>query len=200
MTGLDWPATLKRTDPAERTRNNRYAASLRDSIDDLETELGRVGVDDWRLSTAAQHQKRNPRYPYANASPTDPGAVVRWTMEGDQYAVACDAYSRLRDNVRTLYLYLREKRKMEQRPVETGESEFANARLPPADEGATQGAVVARQPPHVLLDVAPDAPANVVKAAARQKLKEHHPDRGGDREMFKRVQDAKEAMLSEGDQ
>ncbi len=195
---IDWPATFERTNPAERTRNNRYEASLRTSINDLETELGRVGVDDWRLSTAARHQKQNPRYPYANASPTDPGAVVRWTMEGEQYAVACDAYSRLRDNVRTLYLYLREKRKMEQRPVETGESEFANARLPPAD-GDQQGAVVARQPPHELLDVAPDASANVVKAAARQKLKEHHPDRGGDREMFQRVQDAKAAMLSKGD-
>ncbi|MFC4550094.1 MULTISPECIES: J domain-containing protein [Halorussus] len=194
---LDWPAGFDRTNPADRTRNNRYEATLRDSIDDLEAELGRVGVDDWRLSTAARHQKRNPKYPYADANPSDPSAVVRWSMDGAQYAVACDAYSRLRDNVRTLYLYVREKRKMEQRPVVTGESEFANARLPPGDSEAD--AVVARRPPHELLDVAPDAAEDVVKAAARQKLKEHHPDRGGDREAFQRVQEAREAMLSDGD-
>lgn len=48
-------------------------------------------------------------------------------MDGEQYAGACDRFSRLRDNVRTVGLYVRKKRKMEQRPVVTGESELANA-------------------------------------------------------------------------
>ena len=149
MSELDWPAGFERTDPADRQRNNRYEATLRQSIDDLEAE----------------------------------------------FAVACDAYSRLRDNVRTLYLYIREKRKMEQRPVMTGESEFANARLPPGDD--EREAVVAREPPHETLGVAPDADRAVVKAAARQLLKKHHPDRGGDPEEFRRVQDAREALLDD---
>ncbi|WP_240334633.1 J domain-containing protein [Halorussus sp. MSC15.2] len=144
MSSLDWPTGFDRTNPTNRERNNRFEASLHDSIDDLESELERLDVDDWRLSTDARHQKQNPKYPYANASPDDPSAVVRWTMDGDQFAVACDAYSRLRDNIRSLYLYLREKRKMEQRPVVTGESEFANARLPSGDDS---GAVVAEEPP-----------------------------------------------------
>ncbi|MCO8254514.1 J domain-containing protein [Haladaptatus sp. AB618] len=198
MTGatLDWPATFEQTNPTERTRNNRYEASLRTSIDDLEAELERVGVDDWRLSTAARHQKQNPKYPYADASPNDPSAVVRWTMDGDQYAVACDAYSRLRDNVRTLYLYLREKRKMEQRPVVTGESEFANARLPPADESV----VAAPDPtdePHEVLGVAPDAPDAVVQGAFRELVKEHHPDHGGSKREFTRLMRAREVMLDD---
>jgi len=191
---FDWPAGFERTDPAKRKRNNRYEATLRTSIDDLEAELNRLSVDHWRLSTDARHQKQNPKYPYADASPDDPSAAVRWTMDGEQYAVACDAYSRLRDNVRTLYLYIREKRKMEQRPVETGESEFANARLPSGDDSE---AVVAREPPHAILGVAPDAPRAAVKGAYRELLKERHPDHGGTPEEFKRLQSAKEVMLDE---
>lgn len=134
--GLDWPAGWDRTPADEREDTGKFDAGLRDTLEDLETELAdRIGVDDWRLSTAAEHQQRNPNYPYADASPADPGAVVRWSMDGDQYAVACDRYTALRDNLRTLLLYLREKRKMAARPVTTGHSEFATARLPAGADG-----------------------------------------------------------------
>lgn len=196
MDGIEWPTGWDRTPARERQRNNRFEKSLRQSIDDLEAELERVGVENWRLSTAAQHQKRNPKYPYANANPDDPGAVVRWTMDGDQYAAACDAYSDLRDNIRSLYFYIREKRKMENRPVVTGESEFANARLPPGDED--DDVVVAgsaERSPHEVLGVSPDAPDEVVEAAARSLKKKRHPDNGGSTEEFQRVVRAEEAML-----
>ncbi|MFC4449807.1 J domain-containing protein [Halorussus aquaticus] len=194
MSELDWPTGFARTESQNRERNNRFEASLRDSIDDLESELERLDVDDWRLSTDARHQKRNPKYPYADASPDDPSAVVRWTMDGDQFAVACDAYSRLRDNVRTLYLYIREKRKMEQRPVVTGESEFANARLPSGDDGH---AVVAQEPPHEILGVERGADADEVREAFRREVQTVHPDHGGSEAEFRRVKDAREAMLGE---
>lgn len=190
-TDLDWPRGWDRTHSGDRTRNNRFEKGLRESIDELEAELERVGVDDWRLSTAAEHQKRNPKYPYADANPDDPGAVVRWSMDGEQYAVACDAYTRLRDNVRSLLLYIREKRKMENRPVETGESEFANARLPPADGDAVAG----ERPNYVVLGVDPDASEDEIVAAYREKAKDVHPDRNGDEEEFRRLKQAKEAML-----
>ena len=45
MSGLDWPTGFERTDATERTRNNRFEASLRDTIDDLEAELERLDVD-----------------------------------------------------------------------------------------------------------------------------------------------------------
>jgi hypothetical protein len=40
------------------------------------------------------------------------------------------------------------------------------------------------------LDLAPEASAEEVKSAYRTKLKQVHPDHGGDREEFKRLQDA----------
>lgn len=194
MTPIDWPQAFPRTEPQDRTPNNRFDTSLRASIDDLADELERVGADDWRLETAADHQKRNPRYPYADANPDDPGAAVYWTMDGDQFAAACDRYTRLRDNIRTLYLYIREKRKMNARPVVTGESEFANARLPPADDPV---AVEADEPPHVVLGVSPEASPEDIRQAYRRQAHEKHPDQGGSKAAFRRLKRAYEQLLEE---
>ena len=194
---LDWPPNFKRTPERERTRNNSYDVSLSKAFSDLETELDRLGVDDHRYGFDARQRKRD-QPPYSRANPDDPSFVLRWTMGGDQYAVACDRYSRLRDNVRTVGLYLREKRKMEGRPVATGESELANARLPPG-EGEDADAVVVVEPskePHEVLDVAPDADSDVVNAVYRAKVKEVHPDAPeGSQAAFKRLQRARKAML-----
>lgn len=193
MTRLDWPAGFDRTPTAERTRNHSFQVTLSKAFSDLERELDRLDVNEYRYSMDAQQRQRDQR-PYANARPDDPGFVLRWTMDGEQYAVACDRYSRLRDNVRTVGLYIREKRKMEGRPVVTGESEFANARLPPADEDVVV-AGTAGEPPHEILEVSPDASPEVVRAAARRLSANLHPDIGGDRDEYIRVQKAKEAML-----
>jgi hypothetical protein len=198
VTRLGWPPGFERVPSVEREPNRSYDVSLSTALDELEAELERLGAEEYRLSTAAPQRQRDNR-PYANASPDDPGAVVRWTMDGEQYAVACDAYSRLRDNVRTIGLYVREKRKMEQRPVVTGESEFANARLP---SGAERDVIVAGdgsgRAPHEILGVTADAPEEAVRGAARQLKRKHHPDQGGDQERFKAVVAAEQAMLGEG--
>lgn len=88
---------------------------------------------------------------------------------------------------------------MSDRPVTTGQSEFATARLPSGDEEAivADGPEAERQAPHEILGVAPDADAAVVKAAAHQLKKKHHPDQGGDREQFQAVLNAEEVMLDD---
>jgi len=187
---LDWPPAFERTPRRERKRKNDFRVSLTRALDEIEADLDRIGVDDYRFGFDAPQRKRDGR-PYADANPDDPGFVLRWSMDGDQFALACDRYVRFLSNVRALGLYLREKRKMENRPVVSGESEFANARLPSGEEEA----ITASPPPHEVLDVAPDAPDGVVEAAFREKTKEAHPDHGGSSEAFQRLQRAKEAML-----
>ncbi|QLG62220.1 J domain-containing protein [Halorarum salinum] len=196
MTSLDWPAEFRRTPPADRSPNRSFEVSLHDAVEDLAKEMGRLDVDDWRLSTAMDHQTRNPNYPYANQpEPDDPGVVLRWSMDGDQFAVACDWYNRVRDNLRSVGLYVAEKRKMGTRPVTTGETEFANARLPPGDD--EESAVPVTPSPHSVLGVDRGADDEEVNAAARELLKEHHPDHGGERQAFMRVKWAREVILSE---
>lgn len=189
---LDWPTGFERASDDDREPNRNYRVNLTEAFEDLETELDRLDVESYRYSFDADQRKTDQR-PYARASPDDPGFVLRWRMDGEDYAVACDAYSRLRDNVRTVGHYLHEKRKMEQRPVETGKSEFANARLPPADEDAVRG----RQPAHDVLDVDPDASDDEVRKAARERLLDVHPDHGGSAEAVEKVRRAREAMLDE---
>ncbi|MFC6716250.1 J domain-containing protein [Natrialbaceae archaeon GCM10025810] len=187
---LEWPPELERTSADERESTSKFDVTLGAAIKDIKREMDRLEVDHWRLSTAMP-QRKTDGLPYASAAePDDPGAVLRWAMGGDQFAIGCDAYTRVRDNVRAIGLYVAEKRRMEKRPVTTGQSEFATARLPPADDGA----VVAEVPPHEVLEIAPDAAPEVIRAAARAKKKETHPDRGGSRAAFQRVVAAEEAM------
>jgi hypothetical protein len=187
---LEWPAGFDRTPTRERSKNQRFDVSLTQAFDDLEAELDRLGVDDYRYSFDARSRQRDGR-PYSRSNPDDPSFVLRWTMDGQQFAVACDRWATLRDNVRSVGLYVREKRKMENRPVTTGTSEFANARLPSSDESTVTG----EPPAHVVLDISPEASDDAVRAAYRERLKEVHPDVGGDPEQFKRVQHAKERLL-----
>jgi len=188
---LDWPAGWDRTPPEQRERNRSFEASIATTTDELATEMDRMDVDHWRGSIGNQHTKSN-GLPLHNANPDDPGFVLRWTDDGEEFAVACDDYSRLRDNIRTVYLWVHETRMRSQRPVKTGDAEFAAARLPSGEE---EEAVVATAAPHEILEVSPDAGDAVVKAAFRQKMKSAHPDQGGDTEQFERVKNAKEAML-----
>ena len=198
MTDVDWPSGFERTPERDRSPNRSFEVSLHDTIKDLAAEMDRLDVDEWRLSTALDHQSRDPNFPYANQpEPDDPGVALRWTMDGGQYAVACDAHSRVRDNLRTIGLYVREKRKMEKRPVETGESEFANARLPPGDQEDAVVAGAGGEPAHEVLEVDADADDDVVEAAFRAKAKEVHPDQGGSRAEWQRLQEAREVMLDD---
>lgn len=171
---LDWPTGWERTPERERTKAQKFKASLGSTTKSLEGELDRMDVDEWRVSIGNQHTKSN-GMPRHNANPDDPGFVLRWSKDSEQFAVACDSYSRLRDNVRAVYLWVHETRMRGQRPVKTGSAEFAAARLPSGDDDA----VIAADPPaHEVLGVARDAPDTVVKGAARELTKAHHPDHG----------------------
>jgi hypothetical protein len=192
---IDWPTGFERTPARRRKSARKFQASLADTTEKIEAEMERMGVDKFRASTGSggAYTKSN-GLPKHNANPDDPGFVLRWTKDGEQFAVACDEYASLRGNARAVYLWVRETRKRGTRPVRTGDTEFAAARLPSGEEDA----VVAEVPPHEVLGVAPDAPESVVEDAYRERVQETHPDKpDGDQEAFRRVQEAREAMLNE---
>ena len=194
---LDWPAGFERTSADERERNRSFEATLGSTTQDLATEMDRMDVDEWRGEIANAHTKSN-GLPLHNANPDDPGFVLRWREDGEQFAVACDASPRLRDNVRYVLKWVNETRMRSQRPVQTGDSEFAAARLPPGDDEdvVVAGSVTSKEP-HEILHIQEGAPEGVVKSAARARKAETHPDSGGDREEFERVVEAEEAMMED---
>jgi DnaJ-class molecular chaperone len=80
----------------------------------------------------------------------------------------------------------------EQRGTVTAESEYQKLRLPSGEDAET---VAAAPPAHKVLGVDPEASDAVVKGAYRELMKERHPDHGGSREAFDRLQNARDKML-----
>ena len=199
MSRLDWPDGFERTSAGEREPYpHGFRVTRSQAFDNILEELRKMDARDVQLDTGAEHQQRNPNKPYANSDFDDPGVVVRFERNGQQFAVPCDRWDNPRDNAQAIARYLDAKRALERYGVETVESEFATQRLPPGDDEADAivvGAAPNQPDPHDVLEVSPDASDAVVKAAARQKLAEHHPDKGGNRDQFRRVKEAKEAML-----
>ena len=206
MSELNWPPEFDRTPPSEReSYPHGFRVTRAQAIDNVLEELRKMGARHVQLSTGAEHQTRDPNRPYANASFDDPGVVARFERGGTQYAIPCDRWDNPRDNAQAIARYIDAKRAIERYGVATIESEFKTAELPPADETSTEGtsteepiatpAPPASDPPHEVLDVSPDAPAAVVRGAFRALANKHHPDHGGSDEAFKRLVEAKEAML-----
>lgn len=202
---IDWPDGFARTNPGDREKNRSYQATLGQTTQELVTEMDRLDPESWRASTASggAYTKSN-GLPKSKANPDDPGFVVYWKLDDEQFAVACDDSPRLSDNVRTVYLWIRETRLRNQRPVVTGESEFAAARLPPGDGSAGDDVIVANGPVDLdveaaadLLGVTPDAPDRVVKTAYQEKTKTAHPDGGGSSAEFQRVREARDVLLDD---
>lgn len=180
---LNWPTGMERTPPEERENTRKFSASFRDSKSDLNDEMGRMDVDEWRLDDVT-------------GSGGDPGVVLRWKDAGHEYAVACDAYETKSSNLRSVYLYIKETRKRNDRPVQTGNDEFAAARLPSGD-GASGGGVTEKTD-RALLGVGPDASESEIKDAYRDKVKTVNPDKpDGDAELFKQVQAAYERLTED---
>lgn len=213
MSDIEWPRGpgFERTPVHERVHTSKFEVTLSEAFAKLEKTLGGMGVDDYRWAFDAQQRKTDDR-PYARASPDDPGFALWWTREGEQYAVAHDEFTDLRSNVREIGLYLEEKRKMENRNVQTGEDEFSNLRLPPADGAAeTNGDAIAlgagRQrtddrDPHEILEVAPNASVSAIKGSAERKIREFHSDTANgdaDRDELQRVIEARDQLLAERD-
>lgn len=190
---LEWPANFERTDPRKRTEcPNGFqvtrSVAFENILDELQTWSG---VKDVQLDFGAEQQKRNPNKPYANSSFDDPGVVVYFEKDGQDMAAACDRWDNPRDNAQDLYYYLNETRMQEQRGTVTGQSEYEKLRLPSGDDE-----IAADPPAHKVLGVDADATKQEVKEAYRERVKQTHKDQGGDTESFKKVQRAKEKLLS----
>lgn len=176
---LNWPADLERTPEHKRENTTKFSAGYSRTKRDIRGEMERLEVDNYRLDDVT-------------GSGGDPGVVLRWTADGQEHAVACDAYTAKRDNLREIYLWIKETRMSGDRPVATVRDQFAAAALPSGDD-----VEAVAPPPHEVLGVRPDAPENVIKAAAKAMKKQTHPDSpDGDREAFQRVNEAEEEMLN----
>lgn len=193
---IDWPPHLDRTPAGDRRGESKYSVSLAKAVSDLETELDRIAPERHRVSFGNLHKKGN-GMPRHDANPDDPGFVVYWTEGGTDYAVACDHYQSLRDNVREIGKWLKETRLRDNREIVTGGSNFAAAELPPGSDPDDDDVPEPIDDPYAVLGVHPEASINDVEAAFKRKAKATHPDGGGSDAEFKRIKRAYETILDE---
>jgi len=174
-----WQFKQKRYDKAYGTTLVTFAVAR----DKLYEELQRLGASSPVVST----NHPTDRYGVPTESKrrvTDEGVSIYFRLKGRQMAMACDRFDNAAANMRSLGLAIEAMRQLERHGGGT------------MIERAFTGfvALPAPTPPHIVLGIRPDASADEIDTAYRQKAKAAHPDAGGSPEAMQRLNDARTAM------
>lgn len=135
--------------------------------------------------------------PRANARPAHPGVILSFESKFGPLRYACDRFDDFADNVYAIALGLEALRKVERYGItKRGEQYKGWTQLPP---GTVMGLPMDREEAaRVLADLAygsPSAPIEDVDAAYRNAVKHHHPDHGGDADLFRRATEARDRLV-----
>lgn len=160
-----WPRTKSPGKSAFATRTVNAAA------DELERQLSLLGASHVVLSSNVT----------LRGSPEDRGVCVYFRMKNRPYALPCDKWSKVEDNLWALAKHVEGLRASERWGVGTVERVFEGyASLPPP--GSSAGGSW-----WDVLGCGPNAAYEVARAAYRVKAQQHHPDTGGNAEDMARV-------------
>lgn len=186
---LQWPVAWPRTKSPQPARFDTSFASARNN---LLRELDLLGARDVIISSNIE--LRRDGLPYANQrQPEDTGIAVYFTLNGEQQCVPCDKWTRTEDNLQAIRKTIEALRGLER----WGAKEMVNAAFRGFKALPESTIVTPYQSRiwHEVLEVAPTASPEVIKAAYRQKMMKAHPDHGGNAVEFAEVQKAyKEAF------
>jgi hypothetical protein len=182
---LTWPVGWKRTQQPTRSRFEPSSVSV--EADYLIGELQRLGARGVVISSNMQY--RADGMPYARQpNISDTGVAVYFTLNGDEQCIPCDKWMTLAENLRAIWKTIEALRGIER----WGAKDMVNAAFR-GFKALPESTIVTPYQSRLwyeVLEVAPTASPEVVKAAYRQQLMKHHPDKGGDVVKFHEVQKA----------
>lgn len=170
---LAWPAGRPRT-PARQRKIGRFTAQGRpigmaQALDRVEAEVARLGGI-YPLLSSDVLLRLDGRPRSGQPQPDDPGVCLYFQMGGKPYAMACDAYTKVEQNVAAIAAHIEATRAITRHGVATAAETLQAFMALPAPGGRHWTAV---------LGLGKDATVDEVKAAHRRLLVERHPDRGG---------------------
>lgn len=183
---LEWPAGFQR---AKRRREPKFQRwTLKYCKDEITRELRLFSAQKVIVSTN-QDVRIDGGFYARTRRLDDPGAAVYFTKGGEQLVIACDSFYELEDNLHAIARTINAMRQMER----DGSSEilkqaFRGFKALPETAGGGGWWKV--------LDVSVNASAEQINEAYRKLAKEHHPDNGGDANMFNIITRAKEQALN----
>lgn len=121
-----------------------------------------------------------------------PGATVRYMRNGNWQEVACYGFPNRAQNLRQCFLLLERLRIAEQHGVQYQGLTFTK------DVATTTGELARKESlldAYDTLGVSPDDPVDLIKSIFRRKSLHYHPDKGGDQEKFKRLNNAYDLIM-----
>ena len=178
---LHWPQGRPRT---KRPKASAFKTGRADARDGLFEELRRLGARSVVVSTNVRTYNRGGReIPYANQTVDDPGVAVYFLWEGESYVFACDEWRSVAENMQAVRKTIEAIRGI----ARWGTGDMMRAAfggfkaLPERGSGAGWWET---------LGVEPDATPEDIRRAYKARAMETHPDRGGNADAFRAVQDA----------
>ncbi len=186
---LAWPPHRPRT-PSSRRKAGVFKADKRPitmavAFGRLEDEVRRLGAVYPLLSTNVELRlDGGPRS--GQRAPADPGACVYFSLGGKPFALACDTYTTVEQNVAALAAHIDSTRAIERHGV--------------ASAAETLEAFVALPAPKTwwqVLELTPDATREQITAAFRRMAARAHPDQGGSDAAMAELNAARDAALRE---
>lgn len=194
---LAWPSGWPRTAATARRAakfnkkvdNGRWPEtkqlSVADATDRLQRELDLLRARYVTLSTNIELRLDGlPRS--GQRDPGDPGAAVYFQLKAKPIALACDRWDRVADNIGALAKHIEALRGIDRWGVGTADQAFAGYQALPAPD-----------PWWTVLGVDRAAPWPDVERAYRLVAKHAHPDTGGNRADWDRLQAALETARAE---
>jgi len=183
---------------AHDRRSSPFSAGFQRIRIDLTRELVQLDADDVVIGLDVRpDQIRLDGWPKAGVNPPPP-VILTFESKVGPLRFQCDRYARWEDNLRAIGLTLQRLRLVDEGGVaRSGEQYQGWNALPPGQPIAVGAAMTVEDAARLLafegleeLDAWPDvmdAPEHAYRLAAKR----HHPDAGGDPELFRRLVDAK---------
>jgi hypothetical protein len=182
---LAWPAGQPRA--RSRGSSKFRERSLASAFQELKAELTRLGAQYIVISTNVPLKANGEPYSDPGRMP-DPGVATYFKLRGKSYALACDRWSTVEENIYALAKHIEAMRGMERWGVGSVEQTFAGFKQ-----------LTSESEPDWWVVLGLDARASVdqILAAHRAKAMAAHPDRGGTTEQMTRVNVARDRALKE---
>jgi hypothetical protein len=183
---LQWPTGWPRT---EQPTRSRFETSQHRAQNGIVRELTLLGATDIVISTNLE--LRRDGLPYTKQTRLDDqGVAVYFNLNAEQQCIPCDKWYSIAENMRAIEKTIEALRGLDR----WGAKEMVNAAFR-GFKALPANAIVTpykARPWHEVLEVAPTASPEVIKAAYRQKMLKGkvHPDLGGSSSAFEEVQRA----------
>jgi hypothetical protein len=186
---------------ADRTPARRFSAAWQSTLDLLgrETELLGATLVVVQVDVAEADLRRDGML-RANARPKHPGVKISFESRFGPLTYATDNYDHWQANVRAIALGLEALRAVDRYGITKTGEQYRGFR---AIEGAPSETMTADEAVRFLaaqsgVTVLGPGDTSAITLAYRRAVQQHHPDRGGDASVFRRLTTARDLLLGGG--